>query len=184
MMHAAPIAPSAPAIVAVMSPVALKFDRPPCAESAATGTSTPIRKYATPTQSNAFSGFPSWTPPWCSNTPYTPHDRTAPATNNTHIRPLVCAEVLTTVMKLPILSLPPTPRTPRTPRPYSAYSAAVLRVLRGRTPRTPRPYSASVLRVIPGRDPPPPDPARHIVGQKHLPGLVRRPVAGSAGVPR
>ena len=59
MMHAAPAAPSAPAIVAVIRPPLLKFDRPPCAESAPTGTSTPIRKYATPTHSSALSGFPS-----------------------------------------------------------------------------------------------------------------------------
>src|SRR5256885_1518571 len=81
MMQAAPMAPSAPATVAVTSPVLLKFDRPPCADSAATGTRTPIRKYATPTQSSAFSGLPSSCPPRYNNTPYAPHDRTAPATN-------------------------------------------------------------------------------------------------------
>src|SRR5688500_15964905 len=94
MMHAAPAAPSAPAMVAVINPVLLKLDRPPWADSVATGTSTPIRKYATPTHNSAFRGFPSSTCPLCSNTPYAPHDRTAPATNRIHIRPLACAFAL------------------------------------------------------------------------------------------
>src|SRR5206468_8266383 len=58
MMHAAPAAPSAPAIVAVTRPVVSKCDSDPCDARAATGISTPIRKYATPTQSSAFSGLP------------------------------------------------------------------------------------------------------------------------------
>src|SRR5437773_12095575 len=84
MMHTAPIAPSAPPIVAHMVPDMLKPPRPPCPDNATTGTSTAIRKYATPTQSNAFIGLPSVTCPLCSATPYTPHESTAPRTKIIH----------------------------------------------------------------------------------------------------
>src|SRR5262247_4301690 len=84
MMHAAPTAPSAPAMVAVMSPFELNADRLRWALRPATGMMTPIRKYATPTQSNAFSGFCSCAVPRPRNAPYAPHDRTAPATKTTH----------------------------------------------------------------------------------------------------
>src|SRR5262245_29095925 len=84
MMQAAPMAPSAPAIVAVIRPVLLKFDKPPWAPRPITGTITPIRKYATPTQSSAFNGFPSWVCPRCSSAPYAPQDSTAPTTKINH----------------------------------------------------------------------------------------------------
>src|ERR1700704_6560499 len=99
MMHAAPAAPSAPAIVAVTRPVPSKFDSDPCDPSAATGMSTPIRKYATPTQSSAFNGLPSCVCPMWSSAPYAPHDKTAPATKTTHpIDFLVCCAVRTVVI--------------------------------------------------------------------------------------
>ena len=44
MMHAAPIAPSAPATVAVISPVVLNPDRLPCEVNPTTGMITPMRK--------------------------------------------------------------------------------------------------------------------------------------------
>ena len=44
MMNTAPIAPSAPASVAVAVPVALKLRSSPWETSATTGTTTPIRK--------------------------------------------------------------------------------------------------------------------------------------------
>src|SRR5438132_13392904 len=59
MMQTAPTAPRMPPIVAAMAPPVLKLDRPPCADNAATGTMTPTRKYAAPTQRSAFSGLPS-----------------------------------------------------------------------------------------------------------------------------
>src|SRR5712691_8029116 len=91
MMHTAPAAPSAPPSVALISPPTLNPDRPPCADRPAIGTSTAIRKYATPTHNKALSGLPSCTWPFCRNTPYAPHDRTAPATKITHpINFLLC----------------------------------------------------------------------------------------------
>src|SRR5207302_9750916 len=56
MMHAAPAAPSAPAMVALTTPPPSNPASAPCDDSAPTGMSTPIRKYATPTQSSALSG--------------------------------------------------------------------------------------------------------------------------------
>src|SRR5438093_6984916 len=84
MMHTAPAAPSAPPSVARISPPVLNPDSPPCADRPPIGISTAIRKYATPTHSSALSGLPSCTWPCCRNTPYAPHDRTAPATKITH----------------------------------------------------------------------------------------------------
>src|SRR5712691_9145355 len=48
-----------------------------------TGMITPIRKYATPTHSNALSGFSSCAVPRPRSAPYAPHDTTAPATKIT-----------------------------------------------------------------------------------------------------
>src|ERR1041385_4133929 len=84
MMHTAPIAPSAPPTLAQMVPDRLNPERPPCPDNAITGASTPIRKYAPPTQSRAFSGLPSATCPLCKATPYTPHESTAPRANIIH----------------------------------------------------------------------------------------------------
>src|SRR4029079_1428560 len=80
MMHAAPAAPRAPAIVAVTRPVLSKFDIWPCDPSAMTGMMTPIKKYAPPTQSTPFSGLPSGVCPKCRSAPEAPQDSTAPAT--------------------------------------------------------------------------------------------------------
>jgi hypothetical protein len=44
MMQTAPIAPSAPASVAVVAPAELKLLSAPCDQSQAAGTSTPIKK--------------------------------------------------------------------------------------------------------------------------------------------
>src|SRR5260221_12498490 len=85
MMHAAPTAPSAPAMVAVTSPLELKADRLFCALRLATGMITPIRKYATPTHNKAFSGLASCAVPRPNNAPYAPHDTTAPATKTNQI---------------------------------------------------------------------------------------------------
>src|SRR6202011_244127 len=67
MMHAAPTAPRAPAIVAVISPLVLKPDIAPWDDRPATGTTTPIKKYAIPTHKRAFSGLPSRVCPSNSN---------------------------------------------------------------------------------------------------------------------
>src|SRR5215469_7344084 len=82
-MQIAPRAPSAPPSVAQVIPPLLKPLRPPCAPNAAIGTSTPIRKYATPTQSRARKGFPSSVCPLCKTGPYRPHESAAPTANIT-----------------------------------------------------------------------------------------------------
>src|SRR5436190_12107786 len=98
MMQTAPAAPSAPAIVAAMRPLPLKPESEPCDESATTGISTPIRKYATPTHSSAFNGLPSCIWPTYNSAPYAPHESTAPATKITHpIRFLADGPVVTAV---------------------------------------------------------------------------------------
>src|SRR5437868_11191669 len=55
--------------------------------SAASGTTTPTRKYAAPTQRSAFIGLPSCIWPRASIAPYTPHESTAPATNHAQVIP-------------------------------------------------------------------------------------------------
>src|SRR5262245_30766978 len=93
MMQTAPMAPSAPPMVAAMAPFVFQPDRPPWLDNPATGTSTPIRKYANPTHSSALSGLPSCIWPRASIAPYTPQEITAPATNHSQliVRLVTCA---------------------------------------------------------------------------------------------
>src|SRR5262245_1168446 len=101
MMQAAPIAPSAPAIVALMRPVVPKPDNSPCEPSTPTGSNTPIRKYATPTQSSALRGFPSCVCPRYSSAPYAPQDNTAPATKIT--QPIRFFLTVAVVFRVPVM---------------------------------------------------------------------------------
>src|SRR6185436_11096823 len=78
MMQTAPTAPRAPPRVAAIEPFIVNPCNSPCAESQASGTNTPIKKYATPTQSNARIGLPSATWPRCNAGPYNPQARAAP----------------------------------------------------------------------------------------------------------
>src|SRR5688572_3053694 len=84
MMKTAPIAPSAPANVAVAVPIGLKLRISPCDVSTPAGTSTPIRKYATPTHNSARIGLPSATCPRCSDAPYMPQESAAPNARAIH----------------------------------------------------------------------------------------------------
>ena len=71
-------------LVAVMVPLVLKLRSSPWEDNATRGTTTPIRKYAAPTQSNARNGLPSSSWPLCSDAPYNPHDNAAPNASMIH----------------------------------------------------------------------------------------------------
>src|SRR5215510_506715 len=104
MMQAAPAAPRAPAIVALIRPVVPKPDSSPCEPSTPTGSNTPIRKYATPTQSSAFRGLPNCVCPRYSNAPYAPQDNTAPATKIT--QPIRFFLTVAVVLTVAVMSVP------------------------------------------------------------------------------